>query len=605
MTQINPSSFLTGPIVSTYFSAPYNSDSLKRASNAAKAVISRIPPETPPPTKTIVYTEDNCAAIPGLTYLLTPRNQIIFIRPVPTASGSFKIMHQGTLFDRSNKSIRSVAVLLFRDSDGNHIRETSLLAILKQFCISKGQYIVPEFIDASEIESRITLPNGKMEIENTPLIIEQLCEGGTLSNLVSRNPSQEQVSYIAYQILRIVKIFLNKKLILRDIKPDNILLVNQQTLNIVMGDIGDAYKYYPNGAPDREVSQLAGTPEYFSPETARRFLETQRKESANQPSADIWAVGATIAKVFDYKPLIQYFNQTNISQASLLQHFTKEQLLPLIDKWKFSLILTNEQLTSRLTEKDRKQVSEQQKQPITFFSKEQLAQLVTKEQLVQLIDLKELQQRLTNEQLDHLSLKQQITHLANLLNKAPICLPETEPPMAQFAAQLLHPDPKQRPVVNQALQDPLLKKTLMQSPDFLSGLETGWIPIEDIYDDLLGLNTEEFEEEYKNELSNLFEQTKAEIEKQKQTPIESSASSPNTVFTPIAESSYSDLTSPTEMLTSPTDPADLPFDKKRPMPNKTNLRTVPLRMDTTKTPPRERETGFETPSVNPTDLINP
>lgn len=385
-------------IISNFYPQPYSVQDKVQAQASAQSMW-----ETASATNLATHYIGMPACYPPLEFITTSR-YLVILDSAKSASGTFKYLRVGILFNKSTKENCRVAVLFTEKPSKFDIRERSLL---QEF---EGSGIVPKLLDYCEFQKPEIDPNGSVTIKITPVLIEELCTGGDLKQLARNKPSIELVSFIAYQALLITRTFHSAGLAHRDIKPANFLLKGDD--KIVIGDIGSACKFKTT---DQEVALIAGTPRYNSPESAL-LLITQHQRSSNKPPADIWAVGATIAELLNHKELCTYFH-SNIKG------------LPV--------------------------------GPLLLY----LASLST-----------------------------------------PPEVPRTEHPIAQLTAKLLHPNPSKRPSAEQALLDPLLRKSLLSSTPFMSALANERVTITNAYKDLLGEDFEKSFHIYQNQACALYEE---------------------------------------------------------------------------------------------------
>lgn len=433
MNYLETKQFLLNPILTTYYSAPWTPEEQMQAEAMAEMARKTIAAKSAEITEqsALHYKAPFQTRLP-LEFIATPGN-IEFLPPKVSGKGRFKTMKRGILVNRSDASIRRVAVLIISQPSDFDKRERTLLTKFK------GKNIVPELIDYCEFTEEGWNAARQKVIKTIPVFIEEECTGGDLSDAKTKI-SQEQISFFAYQILKIVKIFHTSGYVLRDIKPANILL--KENDEIVMGDIGTAWNYATTEEP--EFPQKAGTPVFLSPESAFALESSDQKRTSNKPPRDVWSVGTTIADLLNHKELIRYYVSPLARDIpSLLEH---------------------------------------------------------------------------------------ISHLT-----APPTLPPTEPPIAQFAAHLLNPNPEQRPTAREGLLHPLLRKSLLASGPFLSALANCRLSIETVYKDLLGQNFEGLLSQYKKSVLGLCAATMEEIDKRDQTPIvgSPSTSAPSTQFPSI------------------------------------------------------------------------
>lgn len=93
------------------------------------------------------------------------------------------------------------------------------------------------------------------------------------------------------QIILAVDLMHRKGIIHRDIKPDNVLIVDQNELKICITDLGLACK----ANDKKQISLKCGTPGYVGPEVL--------KGSSFSPKSDIFSIGSLMFNILTGKNL--------------------------------------------------------------------------------------------------------------------------------------------------------------------------------------------------------------------------------------------------------------------------------------------------------------
>ena len=139
-------------------------------------------------------------------------------------------------------------------------------------------------------------------------LVMELCNGGSLSKCLEKYKekynkpfSEEIVQYLMKQIVTAIKYCHSKKILHRDIKPDNILIKfnsEQEKNNIDM--LKSTVKIIDFGfaryLPDSEyASTVVGSPAYMDPGLLEKYLKLKNKEKTNNytynEKVDIWSLG--------------------------------------------------------------------------------------------------------------------------------------------------------------------------------------------------------------------------------------------------------------------------------------------------------------------------
>ena len=166
------------------------------------------------------------------------------------------------------------------------------------------------------------------------LVITELCQGGEMLEYVAKQETDlrtEDISRIAYQLLAAVDHCAQRKIIHRDIKPQNVMFVDASpTSPLRLIDFGAgtldtefmaSLKNATNGETKSDLSQLgrhttyAGTAFYNSPEMYQKRY-TQK--------TDIFSVGVTLYVVTAGYPSDQLQKAFNVLQNSKIRDLQKQ-----------------------------------------------------------------------------------------------------------------------------------------------------------------------------------------------------------------------------------------------------------------------------------------
>lgn len=125
-------------------------------------------------------------------------------------------------------------------------------------------------------------------------IVSELIEGGDLMDFVGKYGAIEEKATveIAYQILEGVQYLHSNNIIHRDIKPDNVLIVQDCPVVVKIADFGLSKR-------GDEFKTFCGTMAYLSPEIigeirSRNHLKPKSMRPSYSSKADMWAVGCLV-----------------------------------------------------------------------------------------------------------------------------------------------------------------------------------------------------------------------------------------------------------------------------------------------------------------------
>ncbi len=146
--------------------------------------------------------------------------------------------------------------------------------------------------------------------KNNIYILSELCEGGTLMNIMDDIMSEQKIWEIYKQIISGIKYLYEHKIFHRDIKPENILLKD----NVVkIADFGFAKEIDDYNVM---MDTICGSPLYMAPEIvlSRPTDKEQHKESTGpyNTKSDVWSLGIILYQMMYNKH--PYGNVKNIIQ---------------------------------------------------------------------------------------------------------------------------------------------------------------------------------------------------------------------------------------------------------------------------------------------------
>jgi serine/threonine-protein kinase len=129
--------------------------------------------------------------------------------------------------------------------------------------------------------------------DGSVFLVMELLEGDALADLWEHKKGKLSVAEIllmAHQLLDVLAAAHDKKIIHRDIKPDNIFLLRSGGVKLLDFGIARLRELSTDSSATR-TGHTMGTPAYMAPEQARaRWAEVD-------PRTDIWALGATMFKL--------------------------------------------------------------------------------------------------------------------------------------------------------------------------------------------------------------------------------------------------------------------------------------------------------------------
>lgn len=164
------------------------------------------------------------------------------------------------------------------------------IKILARF-LSENQAFVRRFMKEARVIGKLNHPNivqgfDAGEAKGTYYFAMEYCSGPTLLSLLQRGGAldQDRAINITHQVGRALNHANTQGLVHRDVKPDNIMIVQGGVAKLC--DLGLA-KDVSRGSGSTEKGATLGTPNYISPEQARG-------EAAVDIRSDLYSLGATL-----------------------------------------------------------------------------------------------------------------------------------------------------------------------------------------------------------------------------------------------------------------------------------------------------------------------
>ena len=178
------------------------------------------------------------------------------------------------------------------------------IKIIDKFIINKLEKIHEVFIERDMLTKILNHPNiiklnYAFQNNKKLFFIEELLLNGSLQNFINRNIiiSEKLIKFYLGEILNVLSYFEEKNIAHRDIKPDNILLDDNDHLKFIdfatatkINSIYDMKKriFKPR---ENEKCELLGTLEYCSPEMLKGKIK-------NDKSCDIWSFGIILYQFY-------------------------------------------------------------------------------------------------------------------------------------------------------------------------------------------------------------------------------------------------------------------------------------------------------------------
>ncbi len=217
-------------------------------------------------------------------------------------------------------------------------KESQEIVFGKKFFFSedKQEYLIIEDVlkDSLKVLKDIHHPNIielidliKVFKENTRYYycIYQYLNGGNLDDyLKNKNKSlnEEEVQHIMKQLVEAVKYLQNKKIVHRDIKPQNIFIQYESEKDLLEKNILKAkiklsgFEFSSHIKPGEFLDIIIGTPDYIAPE-----IEEYRPYNEK---VDIWSLGATFCKLLSCEIHFDIIKPENHTQLKYFPNLSKE-----------------------------------------------------------------------------------------------------------------------------------------------------------------------------------------------------------------------------------------------------------------------------------------
>ncbi|TNV86128.1 hypothetical protein FGO68_gene14551 [Halteria grandinella] len=242
----------------------------------------------------------------------TPNNKTLVsgINPLESQSqAELQFQSQHAAAAKNNQAeLESFAVKKYtiNASDPNINLESERDMIFNEICFIRQLRICENIVQIDRVYSTRSLESGHRQI----CLVMKYAKYGSLLKHILRNQkfTEAQIRTIMEQLLLAVDLMHRSNIIHRDIKPDNILLMERENLKICITDLGLACR-----ADDvKETNLKCGTPGYVGPEILKGLPFTQK--------TDIFSVGSFMYNLLTSNSLYQGRNAQEMLFANKYQN---------------------------------------------------------------------------------------------------------------------------------------------------------------------------------------------------------------------------------------------------------------------------------------------
>jgi len=152
------------------------------------------------------------------------------------------------------------------------------------------------------------------ETEKSVYILTELCTGGELYSAIRRIPealSHSQAQFYAGSLVLILEALYDRKIVYRDLKPENVMLDAQGYLKLI--DFGIAKKF-PEGST--RTFTMIGTPHYMAPEIMLGH--------GYSTEVDLWSLGIVL---FEFVCGALPFAESTDDEAEVVKSILQQELV--------------------------------------------------------------------------------------------------------------------------------------------------------------------------------------------------------------------------------------------------------------------------------------
>jgi len=205
-------------------------------------------------------------------------------QPIPIGHGSFSMVYKGEHIE-SGKVVAIKKINITFNNGFNREKIEKEIEIMKSL---KHKNIVQ-------------LYESLYDNYNSVFLIMEYCDGGNLSQFLNKKPLKEKyVKEFMNQICSAVKYLYQHKILHRDIKPQNIMMIDKKTIKLT--DFGFAKNFQSD--EETMAQTICGSPIYMAPEIIK----------CNQYSikTDLWSIGVILYEMVIGRPPYKAHNHLEL-----------------------------------------------------------------------------------------------------------------------------------------------------------------------------------------------------------------------------------------------------------------------------------------------------
>ncbi|OEU74622.1 MAG: hypothetical protein BA864_07455 [Desulfuromonadales bacterium C00003093] len=231
-------------------------------------------------------------------------------------SGAFKVVYKALIKGRQ-EALKLVQIPVDPNDEG--IKEENQKRIFREIAIL-GKCESPYIVKLGSIRPK------ELSVDGQDYVVysEELVEGESLRQLLKSGykPTFNELRNMANVFLSVVKELASRKVIHRDIKPDNIIRTDTKDRPFVLLDFGIAFQIGGSNLT-RDTHHVPGTLYYIAPE----MLDTGFRQSLDY-RADLYTVGLTL---YEYASGVNPYAKRDEAQFSTLYRIKTQNPEPLLN----------------------------------------------------------------------------------------------------------------------------------------------------------------------------------------------------------------------------------------------------------------------------------